>query len=83
MLHLVYVFVIVGVLKKQNQLQQKIAKIEAAMDSSIDKIKQTTTSKQEIEKTHNDIVNLCEVLMNEIKQQQEQERKEEEEVEFS
>ena len=68
------------VLKKQDQLRQKIIKIEATMDSSIDKIKKTAISKQEIEKTHNDILNTCEALMGEIKQRQEQERREEEEV---
>ena len=72
--------IIVSVLKKQEQLHQKIVKIEATMDSSIDKIKTTTLSKQEIEKTHNEILNSCEVLMGELKQQQEQERREEEEV---
>ena len=50
------------------------------MDSSIDKIKKTTMSKQEIEKMHNGILNSCEGLMGEIKQRQEQERREEEEV---
>ena len=69
-----------SVLKKKDQLQQKIVKIEATMDSSIDKIKRTTISKQEIEKIHNDIVNTCKALMSEIKQRQEQERREEEEV---
>lgn len=71
-----------SVLKKQDQLRQKIIKIEAIMDSSIDKIKKTTIPKQEIDKIHNDIVKSCEVLMKEIKQQQEQERREEEEVEI-
>ena len=68
------------VLKKQDQLRQKIVKIEATMDSSIDKIKKTTMSKQEIEKMHNGILNSCEGLMGEIQQRQEQERREEEEV---
>jgi len=73
-------FVIVSVLKKQEQLHQKIVKIEATMDSSIDKIKMIALSKQEIEKIHNEILNSCELLMGELKQQQEQERREEEEV---
>ena len=50
------------------------------MDSSIDKIKKTSISKQEIERMYNEIVNTCEVLVAEIKQRQEQERREEEEV---
>ena len=75
-------FITVSVLKKQQQLHQKIVKIEATMDSSIDKIKTTTLSKQEIEKIHNEILNSCELLMGELKQQQEQERREEEEVTF-
>ena len=72
--------IVVLVLKKQDQLRQKVIKIEATMDNSIDKIKKTTMSKQEIEKMHNDIVSSCEGLMGEIKQRQEQERREEEEV---
>ena len=60
-------------LKKKDQLQQKIVKVEATMDSSIEKIKKTTFSKQEIEKMYNGIVNTCEV-----KQRQEQGRREEE-----
>ena len=81
MLHLHFILsIVVLVLKKQDQLRQKVVKIEATMDNSIDKIKTTTMSKQEIEKMHNDIVNLCEGLMGEIKQRQEQERREEEEV---
>ena len=69
-----------NVLKKKDQLQQKIVKVEATMDSSIEKIKKTTISKQEIEKMYNAIVNTCEALVGEIKQRQEQERREEEEV---
>ena len=68
------------VLKKKDQLQQKIVKVEATMDSSIDKIKKTSISKQEIERVCNEIVNTCEALVGEIKQRQEQERREEEEV---
>ena len=71
---------LVGILKKQDELRQKIIKIEATMDSSIDNIKNTTISKQQIEKAHNDILNSCEGLMVEIKKRQEQERREEEEV---
>lgn len=77
-----YLFIAVTVLKKRDQLQQKIIKIEATMDSSIDKIKKTTISEHEIKKTHNDILNTCEAIMGEIKQRQEQERREEEEVKF-
>ena len=72
--------IIVNVLKKKDQLQRKIVKIEATMDSSIDKIKKATIPKQEIEKMYNDILKSCEALMDEIKQKQEQERREEEEV---
>ena len=50
------------------------------MDSSIDKIKKTSISKQEIERVYNEIVSTCEALVGEIKQRQEQERREEEEV---
>ena len=63
------------VLKKKDQLQQKIVKVEATMDSSIEKIMKTTISKQEIEKIYTDIVNTCEALVGEIKQRQEQGRR--------
>ena len=53
-------------LKKKDQLQQKIVKVEATMDSSVEKIKKTTISKQEIEKMYNAIVNTCEALVGEI-----------------
>ena len=69
-----------SVLKKRDQLQQKIVKVEASMDSSIDRIKKTTISKQETERMYNEIVSTCEGLVGEIKQKQEQERREEEEV---
>ena len=75
-----YHSILVTVLKKQDQLRQKVVKIEATVDSSIDKIKSTTISKQEIEKMYNGILNTCEGLMVEIRHQQEQERREEEEV---
>ena len=69
-----------NVLKKKDQLQQKIVKVEATMDSSVDKIKKTSISKQETERMYNKIVNTCEALVGEIKHRQEQERREEEEV---
>ena len=74
------IIITVNVLKKRDQLQQKIVKVEASMDSSIDRIKKTTISKQEIERMYNEIVSTCEALVGEIKQRQEQERREEEEV---
>ena len=64
-----------NVLKKKDQLQWKIVKVEATMDRSIEKIMKTTISKQEIEKMYNDIVNTCEALVDEIKQRQEQDRR--------
>jgi len=50
------------------------------MDSEMKKIKETRISGKEIEAIYNDIVQSCEGLKEEMKQQQEKERREEEKV---
>ncbi|XP_065907507.1 unconventional myosin-VI-like [Dysidea avara] len=71
----------VTVLKKKDPLQKNIVSIEGTMDSAVKKIKETMISGKEIEAIYNDILQSCEGLMGEMKQQQEKERREEEEAE--
>ena len=68
------------VLKKKDPLQKNIVSIEGTMDSAVKKIKETMISGKEIEAIYNNILQSCEGLMGEMKQQQEKERREEEEV---